>query len=286
MKFDAGKVWPHPVLRAQNFGDDYPNADFEAEIDLSQLDKGMTLELITDFYLSDPDLQSLVKERKAIFALLIRSPRTHYRNLITSDSSKITKKFKAGDLSGRVEFSPFIIASKDLNNFKVVGWHPDFGDLNFNISQGSVLAEDKPEVYWIYPLDQSPLGSIFAHSDSENIEDRQWELQLESDRVIILMSKSYSSRYKAARAQSNNQPESQYIMNGLYLPALITVLNLADQDSDSYEEFRWYSALNSRLEEVECKPLGQENSNRLVDAQKLLEFPFAKMPIIASEEGI
>lgn len=58
---------------------------------------------------------------------------------------------------------------------------------------------------------------------------------------------------------------------------------------DAYVEKRWYSSVNHRLEQLGCKPLGfgQSTSDRLVDAQKILDSPFGKIPLIADlrEDG-
>ena len=70
---------------------------------------------------------------------------------------------------------------------------------------------------------------------------------------------------------------------GLYLPALLAVLNEVDQNADEYRHARWFSSLEHRLDEVGGQPLGSIHSNRgrVVDAQRILDLPFSKMPLIA-----
>ena len=281
MKFDAGKAYPYPVLRPSSFGDDYPNAEFEVDIDLERISGGIAADLNVEFYLSDPDLLLLIEQQMAQYAVLIRSPRTHYRKLFSSFDTSIKTSFDAGQLSGRVEISPFLLCVKNIDSFQANGWHEDYSGMRFDIVAGSVLAEDVPKEYWIDTAEEAQLGSIFAHNSSSRLQDGAWELQLEGDRVEIIMSISDSSNYSLARNNVNNQPDGQYLMNGLYLPALIAVLNYADQDLETYEGYRWFSALDNRLEEAGCRPLGSKNADRLVDAQKVLEHPFSKMPIIA-----
>ena len=70
-------------------------------------------------------------------------------------------------------------------------------------------------------------------------------------------------------------------MNSVYLPVLIAVLNEIDQEADAYEDHRWFSSLDQRLKAVGAKHLGDKHSNRLIDAQKILDSPFQKMPLIA-----
>jgi len=99
------------------------------------------------------------------------------------------------------------------------------------------------------------------------------------------MSNADATRYMVALERADRQPDGQYFMNGLYLPALITVLNEVDQSADDYRDYRWFAYLDQRLDAVGCKPLGSKTSNRLIDAQMVLENPFLRMPLIA-EAGV
>ena len=99
------------------------------------------------------------------------------------------------------------------------------------------------------------------------------------------MSGSDTELYTVARNGANNRPEGQYLMNGLYLPALIAVLNEVNQNVEDYSEYRWFASLDHRLQAVGCRQLGTRNANRWIDAQRILDMPFTKMPIIAEAEA-
>ena len=70
MRFDPGKAWPHPVLRPSSYGDDYPRAEFEVEIEVMRVKGSTAVEVHADFELSDPGLLQLVERDKARYALL------------------------------------------------------------------------------------------------------------------------------------------------------------------------------------------------------------------------
>ena len=281
MKFDPGKAWPHPVLRPPSYGDDYPHAEFEVDIEVMRTKKSTAIEVDARFELSEPSLSKLLKQDKAQFALLVRSSQTHCRQLLQSSLPHITHSFPAGSLSGRVEFAPFLVCMDALQNFQAEGWHSDFAGRKFDIAPGAVLAEDIPKDYWIDTADEAPLGSIFAHKSHPDIKDGRWDCVLEDDHVWIVMSDADSQQYQSAREQVGNQSEGQYLLNGLYLPALIVVLNEVDKNLEEYQDYRWFSSLDQRLEDVGCSPLGKKGSNRLIDAQKVLDSPFLRMPLIA-----
>ena len=285
MIFDAGKAWPHPVLRPPSYGDDYPSAEFEVEIEVKCVQHGTEVEFNVNFELSEPDLLRLVEDGAAHYVLLIKAPKTHVRECIQSDNPRVEHMYSAGTLSGKVEILPFLICTRDISDFAARGWHPDFDGRTFNIATGSVLAEDEPKHYWLDTTGEGPIGSIFELSPRSKHPNGYWEYILENDRVWIVMSIEDAERLKSARAQLSNRGEVYNLMNGLYLPALLAVLTEADQHEEDFEEYRWFASLNQRLEEVGCNPIGSEGANRVVDAQKILDFPFTKMPLIAQAEN-
>lgn len=283
MKFDPAKAWPHPVLRPPSYGDDYPRAEFEVDIELRRVKHSTAVQVHAVFELSDPDLLRLVALGSAHYVLLVKAPRTHYRESIDTTDNELKKVFPAGMLSGRTEFSPFLICTGRVSNFTSNNWHPEFSGRSFDLQPGVVLAQDVPKEYWIDTAEEAPLGSIFAHKERLGLSDGQWEYELAEDHVWIVMSRNDSVRYGRARELASNHSNGQYLMNGLYLPALLAVLTEVDQNPEEYRHMRWFSSLDNRLDQVQCPALGstRSNRNRLVDAQKILDYPFLKMPLIA-----
>lgn len=282
MRIDPGKGYPHPVLRPPEYGDDYPSAEFQVTIECKGNQGSLEVLLTAEFDLSDPDLLRLVGEGSAEYVLVVKSSKTHFRREFRTTEGKIEQLFH-GEISGRVEFSPFLICVKPLSVFTARGWHLDFSGLTFNIRPGAVLAEDKPKEYWIDTAEEAAISSIFEDKNNGR-EDGKWECNMEGDRVQIQLSASDSERFHLARERVNNTADAQYLMNGLYLPVLIYVLNEADKHPQEYNGYRWFTSLNNRLEEVGSALLGEGSSSRAVDAQKVLDYPFVKMPVIAEVE--
>lgn len=279
MKIDPGKGWPYPVLQPPEYGDDYPKAEFEVDIELKRSQDCAAVDMTAIFDLSDPDLLQLVRTGSAKYVLLVKSPETHYRKEFRSDKPRIEQSFK-GELSGRTEFSSFLVCVAPQKSFTARGWHSDFAGLSFDLMPGFVLAQDKPKEYWIDAANEAPISSILELQPG-GIQDGLWDCLLDKHRVQIRLSEADCKRLKSAREKANNTPEGQYLMNGLFLPVLVHVLNEADKNPDEYSEYRWFDSLDNRLEALGLKSLGSNSSNRAVDAQKVLEHPFIKMPIIA-----
>ena len=218
MKFDPAKAWPHPVLRPSSYGDDYPRADFEVDIEVRIVSDRTAVQIRADFELSDPGLLRLVADGAARYVLLIKAPRTHFRHAIVSPVKKVMTTFSGGALSGRTEFASFLICNEPVPTYSSSDWHAEFRGMDFDLIPGMVLAEDVPKDYWIDTADEAPLGSIFAHKERPDLPIGHWEYELGDDHVWIVMSTADTEKYSKARDLASDQPEAQYLMNGSLPP--------------------------------------------------------------------
>ena len=283
MKFDPGKAWPHPVLRPPKYGDDYPNAEFEVEIDLRLASGSTAADLTVEFTLSSEKLLGLITEQVAQYALLITAPQTHFRKLLQTETTTIEDQFAAGLLAGWVEFQPFLVCVRDLTSLYTSEWHSDFEEQAFDIASGTVLAEDEQKRYFVDPEYESLIGSIFKIRTQSHLPDGRWIYHIEQDHIWISMSQRDQQMFNNTRLECRTGVEGYYLINGLYLPALVASLNDIDRNRDEYQDFNWFASLDRRLEDVNCRPLGSEGVNRAEDAQKIFDSPFLKMPILAEK---
>ena len=284
MRFDPHKVWPHPVLRRTLNNDDYPQAEFQVEIVIERSPNSTQATITVTFDLSEPDLLDLVASGSAEYVVLVKSTQTQFRGAERTSDSTLTRTYTAGDIAGQTEFRPFLIATRDIAQFRAKGWHADYGERAFDIQAGTVLAEDSPSIYWIDPADELPVGVIIGISSSDTMQEGLWGYDLAGPTIQILLAPADHSQLVVARSRMDGTPEAQNIMNGLYLPALIAVLVEVDREPDGHEDKRWFASLQQRLDAVGATELGSNSADRSLDAQKLLELPFRRLPIIAGTE--
>lgn len=279
MKWEETKSWPYPVLRP-NSGD-YQKAAFEVTVEVARLPDTTAVEVDAEFALGDAELGELLERGEAEYLLLVRCSTTHYRGEFRSHEPHIRQQFENGILAGRVEFAPFVVASDDLQSFRSTRWHSDYDDVTPQFNAGSVLAIDRPYTCWIDTADEEPVTLMFRVAKG-NVPAGQWRCKPEEEHVALELSDGDYDLLKDARSRVGNTSELAYLINGLYLPALIWLLDEADRGSDDsdYADMRWYRALNSALERNERKALGATDADRAADAQVLLQNPFAEMPIL------
>ena len=187
----------------------------------------MAVDVAVDFELSDADLRGLLGRGDAKCVLLVEAPTTRFRRLLGAKRYRLRESFRAGELKGRVEFRPFLICLRELVGFKATRWHADYGNRSFDIYPGAVLAQDEPAAYWIDTEDEKPIGSIFKHTASSRQADGTWACDLSGDQVAVQMSERDHSRFDEA-SRGLAADDAAYLMNGIYLPALVHVLSEAD----------------------------------------------------------
>ena len=277
MKYDPNKAYLHPVLRPGST--DYPKAEFQVELEVDRIQDTTAVRVNAEFELSDPDLLRLIEEEAARYVLLVRATATHHRSTHHSGTPDIVAEFANGQLAGRTEVRGLLVAVHDLPGFLAGGWHDDYQGGGFDISAGDVLADDEPKEYWIDNAEETPIGSIFTLEALADLSDGRWKCDLGGECVTLRMSADDYQRFMDARERVNGTPDVAYVMNAVYLPALVHVLNEADGGEEEYGDLRWYRSLNARLEECERPELGA-GQGRLDDAQRLLEQPFATLPLL------
>ena len=283
MRYDPGKAYPYPVLRTGS--SDYRSGEFSIDTQVIRLVGSTNVEIKIEFLLKNQTLEHLVVEKKAELVLLVRSPGTFFRKEICSSAFEINEQFENGILAGKVELSPYLVAKKFLEKFYCETWHQDYRDMRFRIEQGSVLAVGVPHVCHIDTAEESSVASIFRLAKNPNLGDGSWNCDYESDQtqVIINMSESDYIKVCAVRINPETGSANEYLLNAVYFPALVWLLQRIDQEivengKGSFLDCRWFRSLEQKIEDMDCSELGT-GSDRLSDAQKIFEFPFCRLQL-------
>lgn len=279
MKFDLKKAFPHPVLRPHS--NDYPDAEFEVQMELRRQRGASGIEITADFSLSDEDILEQVEAEAASFVLILECSMTHTRKAYRTLDSHLHDTLPAGLLRGLVELRPFVVATRLIRAFRARGWHEEFANVrSVTVAAGTVLAADEPKNYYIDNAEEAPIGSIFVTTTVATARAGRWNCNIEGERVEIQLSRDDHQRLTSARKSLDGKAEAVYLMNGIYLPALHHVLMEADSSPSDYEGRRWFRSLDAKLKEHKLQSLGSQAANRLEDAQRLLADPFRSMPCL------
>ena len=281
MRFDPAKSFPHPVLRPRST--DYEKVEFEVEIKVTRVEGTTAVRVAAEFTMSDRDLLGLVEQGAARYSLVLRCPTTNFRRDMSAPNPHVEKEFAHGEIAGELEITPFCVAAKPISGFRADRWNADYDGLEFNLQEGAVLAMDDSVRHWIDTADDGHIGSIFKLVQYDSAIRGQWSCGLTEDRVLIRMHPKDFSRFVDARKRVGSGSDRYYLMNSVYLPALLYLLDAVDSEPHEYESKRWYASLETRLERLKCARIGDGSSERLKDAQAILENPFRGLPLLGEE---
>lgn len=239
----------YPVLAP--YTNDYQNGQFRIKSLKDKSNSGQYL-FEVDLYIDNAGLVNLIKEYKADFAIHVECSKTSFRKVFTSDSPKIEMTIDSFNIDGKVEFSPFIIAKQNIFNYKNPSFDAVFDSFSFNINKGQYLATGSIAIVSIVKDvdDLKQISSIIRIAQVADL-DKETKVNLEGDRIQILVSKQTYEMYTYA-SRNNNRLRMLHSM--IVLPALIFVLYELKEDSkmgfEQYSDRRWFQALEIRINEL------------------------------------
>ena len=223
-------LFPYPVL--SNELDDFSNGKFNVSI--SQRKISVSRFLITfDFQLENEDLQNLILEKKAKFAIHLEGKSSSYRNLIYLENGETIKEveLESGIAPKKIYANVMIVATEKIINYKNSGFNKDYYGENLvipEVEKGSILAYDT----------MAELNIDFSNSENPNvksmirvasIDNNYMEVDLDGDTIRVnLPRKSY---YAYVNLSNSSKEQQQLLLVAIILPALTMAIESVKQNN-------------------------------------------------------
>lgn len=280
MKLRPNKGFPYPVLSP--YSDDY----IESSIDVSVNAKIEGYDLSIDFEarVDDELLNELISNNQAMLVYHIECANTGFRTIIkTSDKThRFVIPFKA--LRDLIEINSFIVAATDIENYQNDHFNLDYGESVFQISRGCILALAKevdtriPKKLTDLKEDDDPFV-VIVPSKEEGLKTAT--VDLESDKIRIVVPETVSAKYKALQQTSELRP---ILISMFIVPALFQGLqrlhSLEGYELDDYSKYLWVQSLEEALKQgfdLSLESLKNKEMPELFElAQKMLESPLTE----------
>lgn len=269
MKIKESTSYPHPVLAP--WSDDIGNASFDTRI-VFQLDEAENQVTIRcDVTLDHPDIRSLIETGSATFGCFIKCQETGLRRLQPLGFPSGSHQFASGVLLGRVQLRPMVWSTTQIADYEPAGAHAEFAG-SMNVDAGQILALDDEQVIEVTRPPLPPLESIFKIESSDDVLAGEFEIDTADDHITVLMPKA---TYQLVQDLRNADESTRAaLMNALYVPVIMEVLDQLRDGDDQFEQYRWLHPFRAR-----CELAGVDltKPSLLNDAQKLLAQPFASL---------
>ncbi len=269
MKIDKLSL-PHPVL---GLGDDVSGAyQVSSSVKLGK----ERITVIVNHGLANATIEKLMENDVVRFCTEINCPQTLFRESFTTTEPNQTIEIDSANLRDKVDVRFYVTAKQDISSYSVAGANPDYQGFTFEIAKGDVLAYGGSTSF-IAAKRWEELKSIssFLVIMEGDKEEQPFEIYLNSDKIIVYLSKRDYAIYKRA---SKNGFDSIF-HSSIVVPALSYALQQSmTAEGSPYENLKWYQVLEFRrandkdLEKIEWNP---ELAPKI--AQILLGNPLTRM---------
>lgn len=269
MKINNETRFPHPVLSAET--GDYNSGDFQISITVDEALQPSQVTLHCHVTLTQPTLLEMVRSGDAAIGMFITCLDSYLSRPVTVGLEGGALAFQPGELIGKVILRPMIWSRRSLPNFSLVNCHEEFGAGAIELGAGTILALDEPVVINVGREKLAQMDTIFSIAEAKNLADGQLAVTLDSERIKILAASDIFQQLNTLRG---NGTGSKIVLNSVYLPAIMEVLNTLKDGSNGYEGLRWFKVFNAKCEHLGINP---ESPDLWQSAQKLLDMPFKEI---------
>jgi len=243
------RAYPHPVLA--HWGDDIMNSTFQGVVSGRGAKNSYVFDAV--FKTNDADLQTLVEQNKAMYAVHVECKSTRYRNMFRSITEKFSFEIGAGLIDGKVEVCSLVLASKPIDKYKNANFHPDYGKSVFRVSRGDTLAVAHDQIIEATKK-HDPLrkvSSIFSIVQNDDEKATGMDINVGGPKVIVTLSKPNFESYKSLR---HSKTYHSMLLGSIIVPALVEVLERIRRAAleghiDTYTDFRWFMVIDRKLRE-------------------------------------
>ena len=268
MKYDSQRSFGYPVLRSNQ--NDYTKGSFQPSIspqrDISGDDKKMKFNCFFD--VSPIEIKKLIEEKKASFVVVIDCRTTFFRDTFKFQEFKDQKiEIDSKLFKNTFEIQSYVIAEKDIINFKCQYINEEYGNEAFNFEKGSILAQAEPEVYTVEDKKFQGLKNLFQFSPNETFKDGEWHFDIYQDRPKILANKKQCEYFQKIN-------HSKILLQNIILIPVVVEMLLAIFEGQAEDEL-WVQTIQSMLDKQNIK--FSEDFDYFRNAQLLLGYPMRQI---------
>lgn len=266
MRISEETRYPHPVLSPGST--DFAHGEFKVRF---QCEEALATGRVTLRYwiqLDHPDLAALVQAGVARVGTYVRCQSTYYSSLESMTWPQGEVGFPEGELLDRVYIRPIIWLTRTISDWNPNDVNPEF-ESPISLNEADIIAIGEEVRLNIGRAKLASVESIFAMRVSDELLPGSIDIDPDGNKVTILAHPEAFRQINALRA--NNQGRATALA-AVYLPAVMELLDRLR--SSDFDNRRWKAPFEAKCDALGVK-LGDEaaTSNRLTDAQKLLNHP-------------
>ena len=274
MKISQQTRFPYPVL--SSYSDDYTSGAFSVEIEISESMKTGALLVRYEPNVTEESLRAVIENGSARPCLFVTCLETYYNRMHEIDLNPGIFEVEKGALGGNVVLLPLIVASTDVQ-IHSDNLHEDYAGSVFDFDSSAVLAVGDEYVVNVGREKLAPVESIFNLAISDKVPVGEFRVNPDEEKITILAEKE---TYYTIFNIRNNALGKAVLLNSVYLPALMEVLAVLEQDAAAYRDRSWLRVFEGKCTHFN---INMEKPELLEASQKLLRTPFPRVCTLLGE---
>jgi hypothetical protein len=275
MRITEKTRFPHPVL-SPNTGD-YISGEFSMEVQVMENRSTGSVTLEHTITLTEPNIRTLIESNKASVGCFIKCGDTFFTELRAMAWPSGVSDFQPGLLLNRVTFQPIIWLKTDIPEWDAETIHPEFQS-PVSLNAGEILALGEQLVISVGQAKLKPIESIFDLVKSEELSDGEFKIEPNDEKISIQVPTNTFNTIALLRKQKEGKA---ILLNAVYLPAVMEVLDILRQGEDEYESYRWHQPFIAKCDSKGVRI--EKNMSILRTAQLLLEYPGRHLGTLSGE---
>ena len=275
MRLSEETRFPHPVLGLET--GDFTAGGFDVEFTSVEDRRSGMLTLEHTITLTEPEIRQLVETERAAAGCFVRCADTFFAELRPMSWPEGRSDFTEGKLLNRVSLRPIVWLLEDLPDWDPGTINPEFAP-PVTLDRGDIIAVGAEHIISVGQEKLKPIESIFELDRSPDVPEGTLQVDPDRDRITILAGPGTYETIRLLREQARGRP---VVMNAVYLPAVMEVLDALRMSEDGYQSRRWYQTFLAKCDAKGIDPMA--DSSILASAQKLLDGPAGSLAALVAE---
>jgi hypothetical protein len=273
MKLDSKVRFPHPVLWVET--NDFAEKQFASSIEIDESLKTGELTVKYTHQIDEPAIVTLIESGAATTGFFITCMETYFSSLLATPYPSGRLQIPGGKLRGRVVVRPLVWSNNLVRDLHSSSLHVEFKDGISTIAGASVIALGEEFAVNVGREKLAKIESIFALTRIESVPVNQFEVLLEDEAIQIAASTPTYDRIHALRFTTHGKA---FLLNAIYLPAVMSVLSSISEDDSLFEGKRWHRVFTATLDHL---GIDRKSQDYLKNAQQLMRSPFGRVSSLA-----
>ena len=181
------EAFPYPILSDKSDNTtDYKSSTFTSNLSMIEtIAENGEIVITCSFETTNEEIKKHIGNKKASFAIEVSCTDTIFKEIYNcNEQDEIS--INGNNCYGKVEFTPIIVIKENIKKFQSRDLNDEFGDSNFDLFPGDIIATNAPVVKTI-TFDAPKLGDIIVPRTKKELGEYEYEIEVTPSLIFLNM---------------------------------------------------------------------------------------------------